>query len=274
MKSLLCKVAAFTNMAEAEWARCQLGFEGIPAWLDNVHMVQWFWYYSQVTGGVKVLVRTEDADRSRDVLIRPSTPDKIPRWPCSQCGESLPGSWNLCWRCGTARDGAEYLEFFRDSFPTPSASNEGVTAGVVALTGILVLLTTGLWFLSSLFWAVAFLLTAMAVFSNGDDTSRMESLASDLASGAEPEPVLPVSRQSRLRRQRIGSQAVGRAWREAVFALYFPPLILCSVITLCRAGPRRWELRRPDRLRYWGAWTLNLLVALECNVMLMFYLYI
>src|SRR4051812_10831369 len=35
-------------------------------------------------------------------------------WQCPKCGESIEGSFDLCWNCGTSRDGVEDPSFRKD----------------------------------------------------------------------------------------------------------------------------------------------------------------
>jgi Putative prokaryotic signal transducing protein len=61
-------VASFVGIGEAEVARGMLESEGIGALLGNQHLVSMFWHYSQATGGIRLMVASEDADRARQLL--------------------------------------------------------------------------------------------------------------------------------------------------------------------------------------------------------------
>jgi hypothetical protein len=61
-------VACFVGIGEAEVARGMLESEGIQALLGNQHLVSMFWHYSQATGGIRLMVASEDAERARKLL--------------------------------------------------------------------------------------------------------------------------------------------------------------------------------------------------------------
>jgi len=287
MRSYLCQVASFTNVAEAECARCKLESEGIVARLSNVNLVLWFWYYSLVTGGVRVLVRRDDLDDAREVLSWREPSPTTDQEPCAHCGEVIVDAWDICWRCGWSAD--DTGEPDGRQRPAPGLSCERKTAdsdvaddslsgpahgeapplsiaaiALAVIAGILVWTRTGDWLFGLAGWLVALLAAELLGRILGGQ-GEPDELAIEHELGAEPEPVLTPAQQSLLRRREAGSRAVGRAWRAAVFALYFPPLALCSVAVFCRVGPRRMNLGRMDCLRYYGAWALSLLVAMECS---------
>ncbi len=47
----------------------------------------------------------EDYDRAIEVLRAfMQTPESTgPDWKCASCGETVPGNFDSCWKCGTAR---------------------------------------------------------------------------------------------------------------------------------------------------------------------------
>ncbi len=51
------------------------------------------------------VVNDEDYDRAISLIleIRDGTPVVLPEWICSKCEESVPGGFDLCWKCGTDR---------------------------------------------------------------------------------------------------------------------------------------------------------------------------
>lgn len=61
-------VARFDSMPEAHIAMGRLEVEGIDAWLADEHLVQTDWLYSIAVGGIKLQVRTEDAQRAVEIL--------------------------------------------------------------------------------------------------------------------------------------------------------------------------------------------------------------
>jgi hypothetical protein len=61
-------VASFVSIGEAEIARSLLESEGIDVYLGNQHMVSMLWHYSHATGGVRLMVAAEQAERAREIL--------------------------------------------------------------------------------------------------------------------------------------------------------------------------------------------------------------
>jgi hypothetical protein len=68
MSEGLVVVAAFTGMDEAVVARGMLEQEGIETFLANEHLVTLAWTLSQATGGVRLAVGSQDAERARKIL--------------------------------------------------------------------------------------------------------------------------------------------------------------------------------------------------------------
>ncbi|MBN1588246.1 MAG: hypothetical protein JW888_01890 [Pirellulales bacterium] len=273
MSSTPCQVAAFTNVVEAEWARCRLGFEGIPAWLENAYVVLWFWHYSQAIGGVKVLVAPEQAQQARAILDQKgSADDGAITWPCSHCGELLPDDWATCWRCGTARehagdsDGPEFAASASESFSEQAPnlmSGFGVLAVIIVVVfGLVTYRITHDPFVSLASCLAALVAQAILAMIVGDAEEPGELLDDD-DPGVEPEPVLSAVEQSQERRRQLGSFLAVRAWRAAMFSfVWFPLLLICSLATLLRIQPTRMLLGPFDRFRYYGTWALCIMVGI------------
>ncbi|NLE39309.1 MAG: DUF2007 domain-containing protein, partial [Pirellulaceae bacterium] len=128
MSETLCQVAAFTNVAEAEAARCRLESEGISARLDNATVVLWFWTWSQATGGVKLLVAADQVDDARRILAEGDSLPRGAKWTCAECGTEAPGEWEVCWQCGRPRDTADDAE---ERSPSESLSPENASPGML-----------------------------------------------------------------------------------------------------------------------------------------------
>ncbi len=64
----LVTIATFTHPQEAVVIRARLEWEGIPCHLKDEHTVQVQPFYSNAIGGVKLQVRSGDADRARSLL--------------------------------------------------------------------------------------------------------------------------------------------------------------------------------------------------------------
>ena len=54
---------------------------------------------------VLCVVNDDDFERAKELIIevRDGTPDNLPEWKCAQCGESVPGGFDICWKCGADR---------------------------------------------------------------------------------------------------------------------------------------------------------------------------
>jgi hypothetical protein len=52
------------------------------------------------------VVNDEDYERAIEVLRKVVKPDPsdAPDWKCSACGETVPGTFDTCWKCSTERD--------------------------------------------------------------------------------------------------------------------------------------------------------------------------
>ena len=61
-------VARFRDLPEAEIARSVLDSAGIEAFLAEENIVRLDWFYSNLVGGIKLLVRAEDADAACQLL--------------------------------------------------------------------------------------------------------------------------------------------------------------------------------------------------------------
>jgi len=87
--------------------------DGISARLSNAEMVSWAWFYSNVTGGVKLFVHESDAAKAALIL----SPQPVPQvfqpspWICPKCQADVDGLWSFCWSCGTSKNGEEDPDF-------------------------------------------------------------------------------------------------------------------------------------------------------------------
>lgn len=145
-------VASFVFPYEADMARFRLELEGIPSRTAGDAFVGYFWHYSNATGGVKVLVRDEDAARAVEILTEtqppprrkptpapPASPepqaekdtppseaeltttDRLQprRWACDRCGARVPSDFEVCWACGADVEGQLDPEFQKADTPIP-----------------------------------------------------------------------------------------------------------------------------------------------------------
>ena len=89
-------VAAFTSVHEAQLARTALQAAGIQTALQNEHIVSMNWMYSNLVGGVKLIVERERADEARAVLATAATVEE-------DANTDLPAesAEDTCDRCGS-----------------------------------------------------------------------------------------------------------------------------------------------------------------------------
>ena len=80
MDDQLIKLATFASANEAAVARNALEAAGIPASLDGDATATWLWHFGTALGGVKLFVRSSDADRAHDILSHPGV-DAISELP-------------------------------------------------------------------------------------------------------------------------------------------------------------------------------------------------
>lgn len=90
-------VAAFSYLHEAEFARTSLESEGIVTVIENENLIRLDWLYMNALGGLRLLVREEDAARAREILAQPE-PAADPAGPA----EDPPPATESCPRCGSA----------------------------------------------------------------------------------------------------------------------------------------------------------------------------
>ncbi len=67
-------VASFRDAHEAHLARALLESSGVPAYVVDEHTIGNNWLYSNMLGGVKVLVPVELADEARSILADENPP--------------------------------------------------------------------------------------------------------------------------------------------------------------------------------------------------------
>ena len=81
-------IATFSKPEEAHLFRTRLEAAGIPAYVQDEHLIQMDWLYSNAIGGVRVQVADEDLGAAREFLAADSpqaAPDAIDVI-CPSCG--------------------------------------------------------------------------------------------------------------------------------------------------------------------------------------------
>jgi hypothetical protein len=115
-------LASFSKPEEAHLFRMRLEAVGIPAFVQDEHMIQLDWLYSNAIGGVRVQVGEGDFEDAREFLAS-DTPQPTPEaegLSCPSCGsqnttlDEFPRRvaffslmifqfplliWRPCWRC-------------------------------------------------------------------------------------------------------------------------------------------------------------------------------
>ena len=61
-------IATFSKPEEAHLFRTRLEAAGIPAFVQDEHLIQMDWLYSNAIGGVRVQIADEDLDAAREFL--------------------------------------------------------------------------------------------------------------------------------------------------------------------------------------------------------------
>jgi hypothetical protein len=58
---------------------------------------------------VLCVANDEDYDRAMEVLgkVEKPEPSDAPDWKCPACGETVPGTFDACWKCQAPRGGPE-----------------------------------------------------------------------------------------------------------------------------------------------------------------------
>ena len=131
----LVAVGEYPTVAEASLLASLLESSGVEARLDNQNLGTLLGgYLGPAVGGVRVLVREEDADLATQVLAEHGRggwigevfggEDESEAWSCSRCGADVGGGYDACWSCGSTREGIQPSAFERVE---PPPSLEGAT---------------------------------------------------------------------------------------------------------------------------------------------------
>jgi len=89
-------IARFSKVEEAHLLRMRLEAGGIPAFVQDEHVVQVIWIYSDAIGGIRVQVAEEDAARARELMEEEGAqPDDAVAVRCPFCNSSKIGANEL-----------------------------------------------------------------------------------------------------------------------------------------------------------------------------------
>ncbi len=110
MSGDLKTVASFSMPIEADLARNRLEAAGVEAFLADDYTVGWFWYLGTAVSGVKVVVAESDLPQAVGILEQ-TEEEPAEAWTCLKCEAQVDGLLDVCWSCGTTREGEEDPEF-------------------------------------------------------------------------------------------------------------------------------------------------------------------
>lgn len=239
---------------EGELARAHLDWAGIASVLESADLETWFWHYIYAFRGVTLRVHSSDRERALEILASANESENAALLPreCGVCGESLPGDWNICWRCGTDAEGTRDEEFFVDR----SGQSQLVSylREFEYLPLLLFLLSAAFVFMPVISLILLMLLPAYAFPANwktGDTTWEPEEHAAL--------PVLSTSADA-------GDELCRRAMASALFGVgWFFPLTFYSLWLLYDA--RGVSVGANGRLWRYVAWAVNVvyLIAIAAS---------
>jgi hypothetical protein len=245
--SRLVTVAAFNSPVEADLARSQLEEAGIASVLADEATAGNFWVLVNAVGGVKLQVFEQDLTRAREILIPAADTDRGDEppqvgaapapirqgWRCPRCGSEVEPGFEVCWKCGTARDGAVDPDFAPDEVdnePEPAAQENATEQ-------------PGYW-------------RPPPEPSGRTDHNPFSSPHAPLHDDVPtPEPPPEVTDP--------GDDVALRAMRAAIIGLVVCPIIMniISAYMLVGIAVRNDPLSSRGSRRYYIAWGINILVA-------------
>jgi hypothetical protein len=112
----LVTIADYLTPAEAGVLRSRLDAERIPAFVDGELIGTALSHLTAGVGGARLLVREGDVERALTIVERAAdeaeadanVPDrKSPPWICPRCRADVEAGFEICWQCGTVRDGGD-----------------------------------------------------------------------------------------------------------------------------------------------------------------------
>jgi hypothetical protein len=117
-------VKRFRDLPEAMLAKGSLESSGIECHLVDENMVRLDWFISNLLGGVKLMVKTEDLDAAQEIMNHP-IPHRI------EYGEESEFEQPMCPKCGSLdisyeefSKGVRLASLYVASIPLPVSTNE------------------------------------------------------------------------------------------------------------------------------------------------------
>ena len=152
-------VGRYSTTDQAHLAKMKLGAGGVDGYLFDEYMIQMDWLYSDAIGGVRLVVRDEDAAPALEILREPAIEEGVTLPSCPVCSsdktrpDELPrklaflsilflgapliciGRQNRCGDCNISWSVSKYHEGGRGR---PGGANQYLGAQIMILGGILV----------------------------------------------------------------------------------------------------------------------------------------
>ncbi len=97
------EVFAHMSSAEVSVRRAMLEEEGIPTFVRNEALSSLTNAFAAPFQPALCVIRDEDYDRALSILHTLNTPQSHADWSCPNCHEEVPGEFEVCWNCQTAR---------------------------------------------------------------------------------------------------------------------------------------------------------------------------
>lgn len=271
--------------------RISLNANGIAVRLDDLAMTLWMWHYSVAIGGVKLCVLDADVEQAVDLLYENDHDnDRVIQqdWQCPHCTSQVDGEWDICWRCGTDRQGLANEAFFHDPNPTNSlekANGTSVVGWTALLSAVLFIATDHslfpifAWLMvygysEFLFWRHEQRETSETDPSSLPHCMRCEKPLNeeDINCGHCGAAVVDVLRRDQLdrdqwqapevvgdRRLKVGDSIALRAWQAAIIGyVCFPPLNFYSAWLLLFIGSKKLPVSRKHKTHIKLAWLINI----------------
>ena len=135
MSSRLVIVATYATPTEAQIARNHLKTAGITAYVSGGATADALSLVGTALGGVKLEVPQSDVQRARALLFPEETENLAPQgsddaedasaapWNCPECDTEIAPGFDVCWSCGTTRDGTRDPSF-ADDVPADEAMDQ------------------------------------------------------------------------------------------------------------------------------------------------------
>ena len=276
-------VAVFSSADEAFEAKARLEEAGVPASIDVDPMAGWSWHDPRAVSIVRLSVPADEDDRARELLSlwEPETANaSAPAsaagdedeedWPCPKCATEVEAFLDVCWACGTTREGVEDPDFEPATAPIIDSPEGGPLSPWVAI------------FLIACPPALVIYLMTKVLFRPGAPEREPEAAETLPVVARDAGPVdARLRRLEAVRRDAVFPAWPGfpggpdldailvRAWRTSVLGvLFFPPLLtIYSTWLVLKYFVLSDGARRRGQWRLYVSLAINLVVLLIVGYM-------